>query len=73
MGIIRLVSEFLHKWWTEFTWRRAVSHLVTGLCLLLFALFFDWLIINWLTRCCDGGICIPEWIYPNCKPDAGQP
>ena len=31
-----------------------------------FALFFDWLIINWISGCCEGGICIPEWLYPQC-------
>jgi hypothetical protein len=35
--------------------------------LLLFAVFMDWLILNWLSRCCeDGGVCIPDF-YPSCR------
>ncbi len=28
----------------------------------LFACFFDWLLINWLSGCCEGGVCIPKWV-----------
>lgn len=49
------------------TWRQCLSVIITITCLALFACFFDWLILNWLTRCCDGGICIPEWLFPQCR------
>lgn len=62
MGIIRK----LQKWCAELTWQRAFSCIIAGFLLCLFALFFDWLILNWISGCCEGGICIPD-IYPQCR------
>lgn len=46
--------------------RKLLRWLAIGLCMLAFGLFIDWLIINLLSGCCEGGVCIPEWIYPQC-------
>lgn len=61
----------LRKWLAQLTWKQAFNGIITLFFLALFALFFDWLIINWLSGCCEGGICIPEWVYPQCKPHGG--
>ena len=61
------IKQKLHKCCAELTWKRAFSYIITGFLLCLFALFFDWLIINWISGCCEGGICIPEWVYPQCR------
>lgn len=61
----------LRKWLTQLTWQQAFHGIITIFMLALFACFFDWLIINWLSGCCEGGICIPEWLYPQCKPHGG--
>lgn len=61
------IKQKLQKWCAELTWQRAFSYIITGFLLCLFALFFDWLIINWISGCCEGGICIPEWVYPQCR------
>ena len=37
-----------------------------GLLLLAGGLFIDWLIINLLLGCCEGGVCWPD-IYPQCR------
>lgn len=66
MGIRRFISQILHKWRTAFTWRHAFSFIITATLLCLFALFFDWLIINWRLGCCEGGVCWPD-IYPQCR------
>ena len=68
MGIIKRVADKFQKWRQSLTWRQAFSAIITGFFLLLFALFFDWLIINWISGCCEGGECIPEWLYPQCRP-----
>lgn len=61
----------LTQWLAKLTWRQAFHGIIALFFLALFALFFDWLIINWLSGCCEGGICIPEWVYPQCKPHGG--
>lgn len=61
----------LRKWLANLTWRRAFNGIIALFVLALFALFFDWLIINWLSGCCEGGICIPEWVYPQCQAHGG--
>ena len=61
----------LTKWLAKLTWKQAFNGIIALFFLALFALFFDWLIINWLSGCCEGGICIPEWVYPQCKPHGG--
>lgn len=71
MGIIKSIIHILQKWRAQFTWRHAFSFIITGFLLLLFALFFDWLILNWLSGCCEGGVCIPEWLYPQCQNHGG--
>ena len=49
------------------TWRQAFNAIIAIFLCVLFACFFDWLVINWMSGCCEGGICIPEWVYPQCK------
>jgi hypothetical protein len=61
----------LQKWLANLTWRQAFAGIMSLFLLALFACFFDWLILNWLSGCCEGGICIPEWLYPQCKPHGG--
>lgn len=73
MGIIKLVANKFQYWRKSLTWRQAFSYIITAFFLLLFALFFDWLIINWISGCCEGGVCIPEWLYPQCRNQGGQP
>ena len=70
MGIIKLVEDKFHSWLHNLTWRQAFTFIITGFFLALFALFFDWLILNWISGCCEGGICIPEWLYPQCRTGA---
>ena len=36
-----------------------------GTCLLL-GIFIDWLVLNLVSGCCEGGICIPD-LYPECR------
>lgn len=58
------MKKFIHK---------MLRWLAIGLCLLAFSLFIDWLIINLISGCCEGGVCIPEWLYPQCiNPDNGE-
>ena len=66
------VVQKLQKWLRELTWREALNLILVGFFLALFACFFDWLIINWLSGCCEGGICIPEWLYPQCQAHGGH-
>jgi len=73
MGFIRSIAKKFQNGRDNLTWRQAFSILITGFFLLLFALFFDWLIINWISGCCEGGVCIPEWLYPQCQNQGGQP
>lgn len=70
MGIIQSVENKFHNWLRNLTWRQAFAFIITGFFLALFALFFDWLILNWISCCCEGGICIPEWLYPQCRTGA---
>ncbi len=65
------IIEKLQNWLARLTWRQAF-HLIIAITLcMLFACFIDWLIINLLSGCCEGGICIPEWLYPQCRNDGG--
>lgn len=61
----------LREWLANLTWQQAFHGIIAFFLLALFALFFDWLILNWLSGCCEGGICIPEWVYPQCQPHGG--
>lgn len=60
------IDRFLQKWRAKLTWRNAARALSIAFLLLLFGLFFDWLIINWMLGCCEGGVCWPD-IYPQCR------
>lgn len=66
------IKDKLQEWLTRLTWQQALQFILTSTVLLLFALFFDWLILNWISGCCEGGVCIPEWLYPSCKVDGGS-
>lgn len=71
MEMIKIVIEKFHNWRERLTWQQAFSYIITAFLLLVFALFFDWLLINWISGCCDGGVCIPEWLYPQCRAEGG--
>ena len=71
MEIIKIVKEKFHNWQAHLTWRQAFNYIITAFLLVLFALFFDWLILNWISGCCEGGVCIPEWLYPQCRSTGG--
>lgn len=71
MEMIKIIIEKFHNWRERFTWQQAFRYIITAFLLLVFALFFDWLLINWISGCCDGGVCIPEWLYPQCRADGG--
>lgn len=43
-----------------------LSLLIKIVALAIFALFFDWLVLNAISQCCEGGVCIPD-IYPQCR------
>lgn len=60
------IDRFLQKWWAKLTWRNAARALAITILMLLLGLFFDWLIINWMLGCCEGGVCWPD-IYPQCR------
>lgn len=47
-------------------WKRYLEIAGGVLAVVLFALFMDWLILNWLMGCCEGGVCWPD-IYPQCR------
>lgn len=66
MGIIHFIARKFHKFQAALTWRQAFSYIITAFFLCLFALFFDWLIVNWMLGCCNGGVCWPD-IYPQCR------
>lgn len=68
---MRIIDK-LQQWLARLTWQQALQFILTSTVLLFFALFFDWLILNWISGCCEGGICIPEWLYPSCKVDGGR-
>ncbi len=67
------IKDKLQKWLVRLTWQQALHFIIASTALLFFALFFDWLILNWISGCCEGGVCIPEWLYPSCKIDGAQP
>lgn len=51
----------------KITFKRILGWLATFITVLLFAVFMDWLVLNWLSHCCeDGGVCIPDF-YPSCR------
>lgn len=50
----------------KLTARRIVRTLFLALLCLLFGLFLDWLIINLILGCCEGGVCWPD-VYPQCR------
>ena len=50
----------------KITLRRVLGWIATFITILFFALFMDWLLLNWFSRCCDGGVCIPD-LYPQCR------
>lgn len=60
------IDKFLQKWRAKLTWRNLAKGVLIAIFLLLLGLFFDWLIINWLLGCCEGGVCWPD-IYPQCR------
>ena len=68
---IRIIKK-LQKMRVRLTWRQAFHNIIAIFFCALFACFLDWLIINWMSGCCEGGVCIPEWVYPQCKPHGGS-
>jgi len=66
------IRDKLQQWLARLTWQQAFHIIIASFFMLLFAAFFDWLIINWISGCCEGGVCIPEWLYPSCKADGGS-
>lgn len=67
MRVIRNIK----KWLDNLTWQQCLTAIVVTFFMALFACFFDWLILNWISGCCEGGTCIPEWLYPSCKVTGG--
>lgn len=67
------VFRKIKTWADNLTWQQCLTMIVTTFFMALFACFFDWLILNWISGCCDGGVCIPEWLYPQCKVPGVQP
>jgi hypothetical protein len=60
------IIEKLQNMLARLTWQQAFHFIIASFFVVLLACFFDWLIINWMSGCCEGGICIPEWLYPQC-------
>ena len=54
----RILPRLSSKWILLF----AVKLMILALC----AGFFDWLVLNAISQCCEGGVCIPD-IYPQCR------
>ena len=50
----------------KITLKRLFCWAATFIILLLFALFMNWLLLNSMLRCCDGGVCFPD-LYPACR------
>lgn len=50
----------------ETTARRVLRTLFLASLFLAFGLFLDWLIINLILGCCEGGVCWPD-VYPQCR------
>lgn len=65
------VIKRLKKRLDNLTWQQCLGAIITTFILAMFAVFFDWLILNWISGCCDGGQCIPDWMYPQCKVRGG--
>lgn len=65
--MLKQIARNLQNWISSITWRGTLNAMCALLMLILFACFFDWLVLNWLSGCCEGGICIPEWLYPSCQ------
>jgi hypothetical protein len=68
MRVYKIINEMLKN----LTWRHSLRVMLTIFLMALFACFFDWLLINWLSGCCEGGVCIPEWVYPQCIVHGGS-
>lgn len=68
MRVYKIINEMLKN----LTWQRSLHVILTIFAMALFACFFDWLLINWLSGCCEGGVCIPEWVYPQCIVHGGS-
>jgi transcriptional regulator with XRE-family HTH domain len=50
----------------KITFREVLKWIGIVILMVFFALFMDWVILNWLSRCCDGGVCLPD-LYPQCR------
>ncbi len=46
--------------------RKLLRWLCVGLVMLACGLFIDWLVINLILGCCEGGVCWPD-VYPQCR------
>ena len=68
MRVYKIITEMLKN----LTWRHSLRVILIIILMALFACFFDWLLINWLSGCCEGGVCIPEWVYPQCIVHGGS-
>ena len=53
-------------WWSQSGSTYLRCWLVMALVMLAFSMFIDWLVINLLLGCCEGGVCWPD-IYPQCR------
>jgi len=62
----KTIERFLYLIRQKLSKRNILEALLALLFMTIFALLFDWLILNLITRCCEGGICIPD-IYPQCR------
>lgn len=65
------IKQKLQNWLARLTWQQAFHIIIAITLCALFACFLDWLLINWMSGCCEGGICIPEWLYPQCQNHGG--
>ena len=66
------VIKRIKAWVDNLTWRQCLAAIVATFMLALFACFFDWIVLNWISGCCEGGVCIPEWMYPQCVVAGGS-
>lgn len=48
------------------TVRKVLKWLGAIILMMIAAVFMDWLLLNWFSGCCEGGICIPDF-YPQCR------
>jgi len=58
----RYKESFLKRF-TRLFFQSIAAILITG----TLGIFFAWVMLNWMSGCCEGGICIPEWVYPQCQ------